>query len=83
MFLGFFYKLVTTGKETKDTENIETVTEEPETEANGQLAQTPLVDNKTKSNRKMHKRNSVRGDILDAHFYGNLIHIQITVKIYY
>lgn len=60
---GFYHKLVTSGKETKEPEEIGTVLEEPETEQNGELqpAVRPEPDVKRRSVRKLHRRQSAKG----------------------
>ncbi|KAH9637264.1 hypothetical protein HF086_006908 [Spodoptera exigua] len=60
---GFYYKLVTTGNETKEPEEIETVAEEGDGEENVEPVLAPRADVKRKSNRHSHDWMTPRGSI--------------------
>ncbi|CAH1647758.1 unnamed protein product [Spodoptera littoralis] len=62
---GFYYKLVTTGTETKEPEEIETVAEEGDGEENGEPVLAPRADVKRKSNRRVHRHHSIKKDSHD------------------
>ncbi|XP_022832765.1 multidrug resistance protein homolog 49-like [Spodoptera litura] len=62
---GFYYKLVTTGNETKEPEEIETVAEEGDGEENGEPVLAPRADVKRKSNRRVHRHHSIKKDSHD------------------
>ncbi|CAH0703399.1 unnamed protein product [Spodoptera exigua] len=62
---GFYYKLVTTGNETKEPEEIETVAEEGDGEENVEPALAPRADVKRKSNRRVHRHHSIKKDSHD------------------
>lgn len=62
---GFYYKLVTTGKENKDVEEIETFPEGGDSEQNINdqisVSRTDLKRRSTKSMRQMHRQSITRG----------------------
>ncbi|XP_049693223.2 multidrug resistance protein homolog 49 [Helicoverpa armigera] len=62
---GFYYKLVTTGNENKEPEEIETVAEEGDGEENGEPVLAPRADVKRKSNRRVHRHHSIKRDSHD------------------
>ncbi|KAF9804800.1 hypothetical protein SFRURICE_007703 [Spodoptera frugiperda] len=62
---SFYYKLVTTGTETKEPEEIETVAEEGDGEENGEPVLAPRADVKRKSNRRVHRHHSIKKDSHD------------------
>nr|QGA73384.1 multidrug resistance protein 49-like protein [Spodoptera frugiperda] len=62
---GFYFKLVTTGTETKEPEEIETVAEEGDGEENGEPVLAPRADVKRKSNRRVHRHHSIKKDSHD------------------
>lgn len=72
MFLlssGFYYKLVTTGNETKD-EEIETLPEEADGEENaGEAVLAPRSDVKRKSNRRVHRHHSTKRGFINCITY--------------
>ncbi|CAG4942049.1 unnamed protein product [Colias eurytheme] len=60
---GFYYKLVTTGKENKEPDVIETLPEEADGEGeDGEIALAPRLDVKRKSNRRIIRHHSVKRD---------------------
>ncbi|KAJ8737704.1 hypothetical protein PYW08_000299 [Mythimna loreyi] len=62
---GFYYKLVTTGHEVKETEEIETLPEEGEGEENGEPVMAPRADVKRTSKRRVHRHHSIKRDSHD------------------
>lgn len=59
---GVYHKLVTTGKENKEPEEIDTLLEEPDgdAEAAGEPVIAPRTDVKRKSNRRVHRHHSIK-----------------------
>lgn len=51
---------MTTGTETKEPEEIETVAEEGDGEENGEPVLAPRADVKRKSNRRVHRHHSIK-----------------------
>nr|ADV76539.1 ATP-binding cassette sub-family B member 3 [Trichoplusia ni] len=64
---GVYHKLVTTGKENKEPEEIDTLLEEPDgdAEAAGEPVIAPRTDVKRKSNRRVHRHHSIKRDSHD------------------